>query len=149
MTSKELLTIEAWKGIFMMKMNPSSEKLTAAELRAAFESLNERLDQLEADIAALREGLASAANQTQDKPLGETIIFEATSLILSYDDNGRPVYKVKGGQYQKFGVRVWPEVLPLLKMDPETLKPGPNPVKMRVTAIMGEHGPRKVIGLSE
>jgi hypothetical protein len=133
----------------MTKTNPPSEKLTAAELRAAFEALNERLDQLEADIAALREGLATAANQIADKPAGETIVFETTSLILSYDDSGQPVYKVKGGQYQKFGVRVWPEVLPLLKVEPGTLKPGPNPLKLRVVAIMGEHGPRKVIGLSQ
>jgi hypothetical protein len=132
----------------MTKTNPPSEKLTAAELRAAFETLNERLDQLEADIAALREGLATAANQIADKPAGETIVFETTSLILSYDDSGQPVYKVKGGQYQKFGVRVWPEVLPLLKVEPGTLKPSPNPLKLRIVAIMGEHGPRKVIGLS-
>ncbi len=133
----------------MTKTTPPSEKLTAAELRAAFELLNERLDQLEADIAALREGLATAANQPAEKTAGETIAFEATSLILSYDDNGQPVYKVKGGQYQKFGVRVWPEILPLLKVDPATLKPGPNPVKLRMVALMGEHGPRKVIGLSQ
>jgi hypothetical protein len=133
----------------MTKTNPPSEKLTAAELRAAFETLNERLDQLEADIAAHREGLATAANQIADKPAGETIVFETTSLILSYDDSGQPVYKVKGGQYQKFGVRVWPEVLPLLMVEPGTLKPGPNPLKLRVVAIMGEHGPRKVIELSQ
>ncbi len=133
----------------MTKPPSPSEKLTAAELRAAFESLNERLDQLEADIAALRDGLASAASQPIDKPSGETITFEATNLLLSYDDNGQPVYKVKGGQYQKFGVRVWPEVLPLLNIDPALLKPGPNPVKLHVVALMGEHGPRKVIGLTQ
>ncbi len=80
-----------------------------------------------------------------EKPLH----FEATNLLLSYDDNGQPVYKVKGGQYQKFGVRVWPEVLPLLNVDPASLKPGPNPVKLHVVVLMGEHGPRKVIGLSQ
>ena len=133
----------------MTKPPSPSEKLTAAELRAAFESLNERLDLLEADIAALREGLASAASQPADKPPGETITFEASNFLLSYDDNGRPVYKVKGGQYQKFGVRVWPEVLPLLNVDPASLKPGPNPVKLHVVVLLGEHGPRKVIGLSQ
>jgi hypothetical protein len=67
---------------------------------------------------------------------------------MSYDDNGQPVYKAKGGQYSKFGVRIWPEVLPVLGVNPATLKPGPNPVNLCLVALMGEHGPRKVINIA-
>jgi len=49
----------------------------------------------------------------------------------------------------KFGVRVWPETLPALGIDPATLKTGPNPLTLRVRALMGEKGPRKVIGLAD
>jgi hypothetical protein len=123
------------------------EKITAAELRGLLHGLTERLDQIEEDLALLREGLATAARQPAPaQPIGETVTFDATILLMSYDDNGQPVYKVKGGQYQKFGVRVWPEILPALGVDPASLKPGPNPVALRLVALMGEKGPRKVIG---
>jgi hypothetical protein len=124
-------------------------KMTAEELRSALQALTERLDQIEASLAAVREGLTVAASQpAPNQPAGETVLMEATILLMSYDDNGQPVYKVKGGQYMKFGVRVWPEVLPALGVDPATLKPGPNPVNLRVRVLMGEHGPRKVISLA-
>jgi hypothetical protein len=124
-------------------------KMTAEELRSALQALTERLDQIEASLAALREGLTAAAGQpVPSQPAGETVIMEATILLMSYDDNGQPVYKVKGGQYMKFGVRVWPEVLPALGVDPATLKPGPNPVNLHLRVLMGEHGPRKVISLA-
>jgi hypothetical protein len=48
----------------------------------------------------------------------------------------------------KFGIRVWPELLPTLGVDPAALKPGPNPINLRVRVLMGEHGPRKVISLA-
>lgn len=123
------------------------DRLTAAELRTALQSLTERLDQIEASLAVLREGLTAAASQPAPVATGETVTFDASVLLMSYDDNGQPVYKVKGGQYMKFGVRIWPEVLPALGVDPAALKPGPNPVALKVRVLMGEHGPRKVIGL--
>jgi hypothetical protein len=127
------------------------DKITPSEFRDTFQALTERLDQIEAEIAPLRDGLAAAASPASlasTAPAGETVVFEAVTLLMSYDDNGQPVYKVKGGQYMKFGVRIWPEVLPILGLDSAALRPGPNPVNLRVRAIMGEHGPRKVIGLA-
>ena len=139
-------------------------KITPAELRAAFQALTERLDTIEADITALRDGLAAAASQPQaaPAPAGQTVDFLATTLLVGMVDNGQPTYKAKGGQYAKFGVRIWPEVLPSLGIDPVALtcackcaagagagKPGPNPVNLHVLALMGEKGPRKVIGLAK
>jgi hypothetical protein len=125
------------------------ERVSAAELRSALQALTERLDQIEASLAGLREGLTAAASQpTTAQPAGETAVIDATILLMSYDDNGQPVYKVKGGQYMKFGIRVWPEVLPALGVDAATLKPGPNPINLRVRVLMGEHGPRKVVSLA-
>ncbi len=133
-------------------MNNKSEKITAAEFRETFRTLSERLDQIEADISALREGLAAAAGlqnaSVSAAVSGDSVAFEAVTLLMSYDDNGQPVYKVKGGPYMKFGVRVWPEVLPTLGIDPAVLKPGPNTINLRVRALMGAHGPRMVIGVA-
>jgi hypothetical protein len=131
-----------------MPANPP-ERVSAAELRTALQALTERLDQIEASLAGLREGLTAAASQpVVSQPAGETVTIDASILLMSYDDNGQPVYKVKGGQYMKFGIRVWPELLPTLGVDPAALKPGPNPINLRVRVLMGEHGPRKVISLA-
>ena len=80
---------------------------------------------------------------------GQTVEFNATALLVGIDDNGQLTYKAKGGQNVKFGVRIWPETLPALGMDLASLKPGPNLVNLHVLALMGEKGPRKVIGLAK
>ena len=128
----------------------SPDRITPAELRLAFQSLNERLDLIETDLTTLRDGLVAAANQPATAPAaGNVITFDASILLVGLDDNGASTYKLKGSQYMKFGVRVWPETLPGLGFDPVALKPGPNPVNLRVRALMGEKGPRKIIGLAD
>jgi hypothetical protein len=125
----------------------SPDRITPSELRLAFQSLNERLDLIETDLTTLRDGLVAAANQPAATPAaGNVITFDASILLVGVDDYGAPSYKLKGSQYMKFGVRVWPETLPALGIDPAALKPGPNPVNLRVRALMGDKGPRKVIG---
>ena len=80
---------------------------------------------------------------------GPTISFMAESISLGYDEKtGAPVYKIRGGNFQKFGVRCWGEALPLLGINPADLKPGINAFCKPVIALMGEKGPRKVIGLA-
>lgn len=91
---------------------------------------------------------AATSSQPQPAPDGNYIDFPATSITLAHDDNGQAVYKIKGDRYNKFGVRVWPEILPALGIDVDQLKPGPNPFGAVVRALMGEKGPRKVIGLA-
>ena len=129
---------------------PTLDKMTPAELRHAFQALTERLDQIEAEITALRDGLAAASQpQPASAQAGQTVDFVASILLVGVDDNGLPTYKAKGGQYMKFGVRIWPEILPELGIDPISLKPGPNPINLHVLALMGDKGPRKVIGLAK
>jgi hypothetical protein len=129
---------------------PTLDKMTPPELRHAFQALTERLDQIEAEITALRDGLAAASQpQPAPAPAGQTVDFVASIILVGVDDNGLPTYKAKGGQYMKFGVRIWPEILPELGIDTASLKPGPNPVNLHVLALMGDKGPRKVIGLAK
>ena len=129
------------------------DRITAAELRLTFQTMTERLDSIEADLTALRDGLAAAASSQQQQPApataGLTVEFAATMLLVGIDDNGLPTYKAKGGQYAKFGVRIWPEMLPALGIDPASLHPGPNSVNLHLVALMGEKGPRKVISLAK
>ena len=75
--------------------------------------------------------------------------FVAETLVMTTDDKGMPAFKVKGFPYAEFGVRVWPEVLPALGIDPANLRPGPNPLPagLIVRAVMTSEGkPRKIIG---
>jgi hypothetical protein len=133
-------------------VTPTPDRITPAELRGMFETVNERLDQVESELVALREGLVAAASPAvinPERPAGNTVDFLATVLLVGVDDAGLPTYKAKGGQYMKFGVRIWPEVLPELGIDPAALRPGPNPVNLHLVALMGERGPRKVIGLAK
>lgn len=127
------------------------DKITPEELRTAFRHLEERLDALHTEIANMRDGLTQAAASpaaAAPQAAGSTVTFDGTILLLSYDDNGEATYKIKGGQYMKYGVRIWPETLPELGLDPDTLKPGPNTVRLKVVALLGENGPRKIIGLA-
>ena len=81
--------------------------------------------------------------------------FDASAIIMTYSDKGEPAYKIIGFPFNTFGVRVWPEILPQLGIDPATLKPGPNPYAARVRAKMvesstvsGKLTPKKIIGLA-
>jgi hypothetical protein len=114
-----------------------------------------RPGQIDADILLILEELTAASSQlAAPASTGEIIALDVSLLLMSYDDIGQPVYKAKGGQYQKFGVRVWPEVLPTLGVDHASLtcangagtgKPGLNPANLKVNVLMGEKGPRKAI----
>jgi len=134
-----------------------------AEIRAAFDSQADSIAELRADLETLieevkqiRAGLQTAA--TPPAPaLGTFAEMMIEIIVMGYDDNGKPTYKAKGAPYQKHGVRVWDEVLPLLGIDPASLKPGPNPQSPAVAArvLIGEttredgskgQGPRKVTG---
>lgn len=64
------------------------------------------------------------------------------------DDEGKPVYRVRGLLNPKFGIRIWPEVLPKLRINPDQLQPSPNPFCATVLAIVGENYPKKVIALA-
>ena len=80
------------------------------------------------------------------------------TLVVTTDDNGKPVYRVKGGKYVKHGVRVWPEVLPVLGIKADELKPGPNPFSATVRVLLKKYtdeetgqeklAPQKVVGLA-
>ncbi len=127
------------------------DRMTAAELRAAFDLLHVEIAELRADIAQMKSGLQTAA---QPAP-ASTAEMQIDSIIMTTDDNGKPAYKAKGAPYQKHGVRVWDEVLPALGINPETLKPGQNAITPAIRARVQmnpptEEGktaqPRKVIG---
>ncbi len=142
------------------------DRITAAEIRELFagmtaqiESLQREtgglrtnIEDLQAELHAMRGGLQTAATPPAVGTFGEMMI---ESIVMTYDDAGKPAYKAKGAPYQKHGVRVWDEVLPAMGIDPAALKPGPNPITPAIRARVQmnpstEDGktaqPRKVTG---
>lgn len=130
-----------------------------AEIRASFTMLENRFDEmaieiaeLRADLAQMREGLTHASQPAPQ--IGQFTEMMIDNIIMTYTDKGEPAYKATGTPYIKYGVRVWPETLPLLGIDPTSLKPGPNPrpepIHARVLMNQPEEGktaqPRKVTG---
>jgi hypothetical protein len=114
------------------------DRITAAEIRELFKNQNQQVHELRLEVAELRamietmrNGLQTAATPPAVGTFGEMMI---ESIVMTYDDAGKPAYKAKGAPYQKHGVRVWDEVLPALGIDPETLKPGPNAIAPAIRA---------------
>lgn len=122
---------------------------TAVILSDILQSLQASANLVETLIQSLatRQSAQPAATPAGDQPGHST--FVATEIIMGYTDNGEPTYKLIGAPYVKYGVKAWPEVLPLLGIDETTLHPGRNPIDpTAVKCLNGEKWPKKVIGLA-
>ena len=121
-------------------MNDKDKAL--AELTSIREILGEIKDLLSRTAPQVTMG-APTGTQGRSAPT-----FVADTLVKGIDDNGKEFTRLRGYPYNKFGVRVWPEALAALKIDPGPLKAGPNtinPVEVRIE-VNDEGVPRKVLG---
>lgn len=104
--------------------------------------------------AAIEAALgAPSAPKAAPQGSGETFSsiedFQASEISVSADDKGKMQYKVKGGRYSKFGVRVWPETLAALGLDATKLQLGTYQFSAMVRAVLDENGKAtKIIGLT-
>lgn len=117
-----------------------------------------------AAIRALADEIAALRAELEARPAtgtGPTVVpaasytaarcvdFQAESVVVTIAEDGNPAYRIRGFPFIKFGVRVWPEVLPNIGLDPGALKPGTNPFCAMVRASLNDEGkPKKVIGLA-
>lgn len=115
------------------------DRITAAEIRELFAELHTEIAELRAELHTMRGGLQTAATPPAVGTFAEMMI---DSIVMTYDDAGKPAYKAKGAPYQKHGVRVWDEVLPALGIDPAALKPGPNPITPAIRARVQMNPPQ-------
>jgi hypothetical protein len=122
-------------------MTTQPDRITAQEIRDLFADLRAEIEDLRTDIAQIREGLQQAASQpaAPNGTFGQMMI---DTIIMTYDDSGKPAYKATGAPYNKFGVRVWDEILPALGIDPESLKPGKNPQQPEIPARVLMNAPK-------
>lgn len=126
-----------------------------AEIMDELHTQHAELVNVRADLDAIRAGLTQAASPVPAAGTFSEMIID--NIIMTYDDAGKPAYKARGAPFQKFGVRIWDEVLPALGIDPASLRPGPNQIDSPIPArvLMAETtredgtkstGPRKITG---
>lgn len=87
------------------------------EMMAALRHLYRQISEMRTEIADIQSHAVPAANSP-----GGYGAFPATSLNASVAE-GKVYWKIKGGDFQKFGVTVWPEVLVAAGIGPDELDP--------------------------
>ena len=134
----------------MTTTTPQPDRITAQEIRELFADLRGEIEELREEVRQIKGGLATASQPAPQVGTFSEMIID--TIVMTYDDNGKPAYKGLGAPFQKFGVRIWDEVLPIFA-DPATLKPGKNaiqPTPARVLMNTPEEGktaqPRKITG---
>ena len=93
----------------------------------------------------------AAANVTAPAELDTAVHTFTAEIMTATVDDGRVYWKVKGGQFQKFGVSIWPEALTAAGFDPEAMNPM-KPVDLTgwtAHYLTKENGqPKKIIKLA-
>ena len=134
------------------------DRITAQEIRDLFAGMSEEIDELRDRIVSMnnfmhtmREGLQQAATPPASQ-VGTFKDMLIDTIVMTYDDNGKPAYKGLGAPFQKFGVRIWDEILSQF-VDPATLKPGKNTITPTPARVLMNEAkddkpaqPRKVAG---
>lgn len=139
------------QSLALLERIAAATEANAAAIRALADEIAALRAELEArGIPAATNGGPGNGAESASSPVGDKCVdFQAESIVVTVNEEGQPAYKIRGAQYVKFGIRVWPEVLPALGVDPAKLRPGPNPYTGVVRALLGAEGrPRKVIGLA-
>mgnify|MGYP001282416569 CR=1 FL=1 len=130
-----------------------------ADMMSLLDQMRADIEEMHAEITQIRDGLTQASQPATRAPSGMTKSFVAVAIVHSTDDNGKSCYKLRGGPYSQKGIRVWPEVLPMLGiLDPVAMGVTQLPTPINVLVEMHDYTdpatketrvtPYKVIGLA-
>ena len=90
--------------------------------------INARLDNLHEAIS-----VGHSSNGSTPEDTDNLVEFDATEIVTTFDDSGtRKLFRIKGGQFSTYGLRIWDEVLQQFGYDPDDLAPGSTPFTERV-----------------
>ena len=98
-------------------------------------------------LAQMRPPQTSSGN-TQDASIPGTATFVGDKLVVEDKGDGQLYYKIKGAQYGKFGVRVWPEVLAQADIEVSHLSAGSYPFERECVVEIVNGKARKVIEIA-
>ena len=135
-----------------------TETITLPQLRAMLADLHQRMDTISSELAALRAGLAQAATPPQ---AGSYEALPASRLERERV-KGKTYYRIMGGRYTKHGIRIWPEGLAAIGIDPDAIAWADDDSHaiappLVVSALIEPHqdkdgnaitGPTKIVGLA-
>ncbi len=109
---------------------------------ALLEYLIAKVEDLTEEVQMLRQEInrqpAPAAEAEEDSP--RTRIIFAETLVKYTNDNGETRLKLKGGQYSKHGVPVYPENAAALEIDADDLEHGAHPYNRKIIVLLRENG---------
>lgn len=141
---------------------PGHDLALLVRIARATESQVAQTAALVAEVKALRADLAKLPTVAPAAGGDVYIEFLCDAVKVGADESsGEKTYKAQGPSYKKFGVKIWPEVLPELGIDADKLVFGENKLlaALRVRALMGEERivdgktvkaqPKKVVGLAK
>jgi len=96
------------------------DRITADEIRRAFEQINTRLDQLTETVTTITQGIQHAADATPptQAETKEMIVLKMTRKR----ESGKWYYRMLGPLYPKRGIAIWSEGLEALEIDAEKLE---------------------------
>jgi hypothetical protein len=129
-------------------MTQTIQKPGTQLLEKILEQLEHQTDSMDALCARLDNVKQSPASHATNGN-GQIVEFDAEEIVTILDDSGtRKLFRIKGGQFSTYGLRVWPEVLETLGFEPELMELGSTPLHLRVAARVGIQGKQKVIGIA-
>ena len=150
---------ELFRSEMFARLDAQAEMI--GSLRTDSARQDELIIKLTDGLTSLINGLTSAAATAHaaSQPAataGETVTFWATGLIHNIA-NGKHAYYLTGGEYHKFGVRIWPEVLSVIGLtdmiDSSADVHAIDPINVRASvedyiSKSGKpaRGPQKIIG---
>lgn len=111
---------------------------------AAFEFVVHAIEQ---QFEQYGEKLPTMKAPTASGSARETVSFTGDSILKESKD-GAAYFKIKGGEYKKFGVRVWPEVLKRAGINGDLLTFGEHPLGRECVAEVRDGKITKVTSIS-
>ena len=130
---------------------PTDQDTAAARHAETLAALRFIVEDNRAQLARIEEMIAALMQQAEQPAatIGGQLSFKAETLTATVDD-GKVYWKIRGANFQKFGVIIWPEVLTDAGINPEDL----NPLKthdmsayVAVCTVKENGQPKKVIRL--
>ena len=95
-------------------------------------------------LTALLDGLQSATTAatataaSQPAQVGKTSTFFASEIVYGVDENGKQFFKLRGGPWSKSGIRIWPEVFPIIGLTAPA-EYGRTPINPPVNVLVEWH----------
>ena len=132
-----------------MTQTPSTGTLLLERILIQLEYQSAELIGINSRLDTMNLSVGSSNGTSENGHDGTLVEFDATEIVTTFDDSGtRKLFRIKGGQFSTYALRVWDEVLQQFGYDPKDLEPGSTPFTERVVARVGVTGKQKVIGLA-